>query len=187
MVVDANAGVTTAKMTIAEIKKLTPKPVRFVVNTHWHDDHVMGNQAYADAYPGDQFVAHPLTRQDIIDHAFANNAFVMDLLSSDITRIGGYLETGIGRDGKPMTPDQRIRARSRCAFSGAATPAATSWCRAARSAGLTLEQATDKIQLADVRDQMTGNDKYKTMLFEEYFRKSLIKRVWQEQADGSVP
>ena len=32
-VVDANAGVTTAKMTIAEIRKLTPKPVTFVVNT----------------------------------------------------------------------------------------------------------------------------------------------------------
>jgi cyclase len=109
LVVDANAGVTTAKMTIEEIKKITPKPVRYVVNTHWHDDHVMGNQAYADAYPGVQFVAHPLTRQDIVDHTFASNAFVIDMLESDLTRLRGYLETGIGRDGKPLTPETKAR------------------------------------------------------------------------------
>lgn len=110
-VVDANAGVTTARMTIEEIRKITPKPVRYVVNTHWHDDHVIGNQAYAEAYPGVQFIAHPLTRQDIVDHAFANNAYVLDLIGADLLRIGRYLETGIGRDGKPMTPEQRTRAQ----------------------------------------------------------------------------
>jgi cyclase len=112
VVVDSNAGVTTAKMTIDEIRKLTPKPVAFVVNTHWHDDHVMGNQAYADVYPGVKFIAHPLTRQDIVDHAFANNAYVVDLIASDITRLRGYLDTGIGRDGKPLTPEMRTRVQT---------------------------------------------------------------------------
>jgi cyclase len=109
VVVDSNAGVTTAKMTIAEIRKLTPKPVSHVINTHWHDDHVMGNQAYADEYPGVKFVAHPLTRQDIVEHAFANNAYVIDLIAADIPRIGGYLQSGIGRDGKPLTEESRAR------------------------------------------------------------------------------
>ena len=108
-VVDANAGLATARATIAEIKKLTPKPVRYLVNTHWHDDHVFGNQAYADAYPGVQIVAHPLTRQDIVDHAFANNAFVRDLIESDILRLGGYLETNTYREGKPLTPELKTR------------------------------------------------------------------------------
>lgn len=112
VVVDSNAGVTTARMTIAEIQKLTAKPVTFVVNTHWHDDHVMGNQAYAEAFPGVRFVAHPLTRQDIVDHAFANNAYVLDIIESDIVRIGGYLQTGVGRDGKPLTPEMRVRAQA---------------------------------------------------------------------------
>jgi cyclase len=108
-VVDANAGLTTARATIEEIKKLTPKPVRYLVNTHWHDDHVFGNQAYAEAYPGVQIIAHPLTRQDIIDHAFANNGFVLDIIESDIGRLAGYLATGVGRDGKPLTPEMRTR------------------------------------------------------------------------------
>lgn len=108
-VVDSNAGPTTARATIAEIRKITPKPVRYVVNTHWHDDHALGNQAYADAYPGVQFIAHPLTRQDIVSHAYANNAYVLDIVDADIARLSGYLATGIGRDGKPMTPEYRER------------------------------------------------------------------------------
>jgi cyclase len=108
-VVDANAGVTTARATIEEIRKLTPKPVRYLVNTHWNDDHVFGNQAYAEAFPGVQIVAHPLTRQDILDHAFANNAFVLDLIESDLERLSGYLETNTYRDGKPLTPELKAR------------------------------------------------------------------------------
>jgi glyoxylase-like metal-dependent hydrolase (beta-lactamase superfamily II) len=112
LVVDANAGLTTARLTISEIRKITPKPVRYVINTHWHDDHVMGNQAYAEAYPGVEFIAHPATRVDIVDHTFANNAYVIDLIDADLTRFDGYLATGIGRDGKPMTPEQTERVRA---------------------------------------------------------------------------
>ena len=111
VVVDSNAGLTTARLTIGEIKKITTKPVRYVINTHWHDDHVMGNQAYADAFPGVEFIAHPATRADIVGHAFANNPFVIDLIDADITRLDGYLQTGIGRDGKPMTAEQTERVR----------------------------------------------------------------------------
>ena len=44
------------------MRTLTDKPVRVVVNTHWHDDHVVGNQVYAESFPGVQFVAHAATR-----------------------------------------------------------------------------------------------------------------------------
>ena len=111
VVVDSNAGLTTARLTIGEIRKITSKPVRYVINTHWHDDHVMGNQAYAEAFPGVEFVAHPATREDIVGHAFANNAFVLDVVDADIARFDGYLQTGIGRDGKPMTSEQAERVR----------------------------------------------------------------------------
>lgn len=112
LVVDANAGLTTARATIAEIRKLTPKPVRYVVNTHWHDDHVYGNQAYADAYPEVEFIAHPLTRHDIAEHAFASNAFVLDLIEADVERLEGYLKSGVYRDGKPVAGELETRIRN---------------------------------------------------------------------------
>jgi glyoxylase-like metal-dependent hydrolase (beta-lactamase superfamily II) len=39
------------------------KPVRYVVNTHWHGDHTVGNQAYLEAFPGAEIIAHPATRE----------------------------------------------------------------------------------------------------------------------------
>jgi glyoxylase-like metal-dependent hydrolase (beta-lactamase superfamily II) len=47
---------------LAALRKLTSKPVRYVINTHWHDDHIMGNQVFRDAFPGVEFIAHANTR-----------------------------------------------------------------------------------------------------------------------------
>jgi glyoxylase-like metal-dependent hydrolase (beta-lactamase superfamily II) len=45
----------------AAIATVTPKPVRFVVNTHWHWDHVGGNEEMAGS--GAIIVAHENTRR----------------------------------------------------------------------------------------------------------------------------
>ena len=46
VVVDTHATPAAAQALRDEIKALTPKPVRYVVNTHDHFDHVSGNQIY---------------------------------------------------------------------------------------------------------------------------------------------
>jgi cyclase len=45
----------------AAIAKITPKPVRFVLNTHWHFDHTGGNENYGRA--GALIVAHENVRK----------------------------------------------------------------------------------------------------------------------------
>jgi glyoxylase-like metal-dependent hydrolase (beta-lactamase superfamily II) len=62
IVVDTNGSATCARELVAELRKLTDKPVTFVVNTHWHDDHILGNQVFHEAYPHAEFVAHANTR-----------------------------------------------------------------------------------------------------------------------------
>jgi glyoxylase-like metal-dependent hydrolase (beta-lactamase superfamily II) len=57
-VVDANDTPGSARESIAALKKITDRPVRYVINTHWHDDHVIGNAAWRDAFPGATFLAH---------------------------------------------------------------------------------------------------------------------------------
>ena len=71
VVVDSGSTPLTARRVIAALKKLTAKPVRVLVNTHWHYDHVFGNQEYAAAFPGVEIVSHPLARQDMLERSGA--------------------------------------------------------------------------------------------------------------------
>ena len=49
VVVDAQFTRAATQETIAAIRKITKKPVRYVINTHWHDDHYVGDQVYRAA------------------------------------------------------------------------------------------------------------------------------------------
>jgi cyclase len=52
LVVDTHSKPSAAKGLIDQIKTVTDKPVRYVVNTHFHWDHNQGNAAYLSAWPG---------------------------------------------------------------------------------------------------------------------------------------
>ena len=60
-VVDTHINPAAARAVIEQIKSLTQKPVTHVINTHWHDDHVNGNQAFIDAFPDVKILSHPGT------------------------------------------------------------------------------------------------------------------------------
>jgi len=59
-VIDDQFAPLTPKITAA-IAQITPKPVRFVLNTHWHFDHTGGNENFAKA--GAIIVAHENVRK----------------------------------------------------------------------------------------------------------------------------
>lgn len=63
IVVDT-ASAEAAAVMLAEIRKLTPLPVKFVVNTHYHLDHSAGNRVYQDA--GAVLLAHRNVRGWIV-------------------------------------------------------------------------------------------------------------------------
>jgi glyoxylase-like metal-dependent hydrolase (beta-lactamase superfamily II) len=56
VVVDTFFTPAAAEELVAEIAKLTPKPIRFAVNTHYHLDHTGGNQVFVAR--GVPIVAH---------------------------------------------------------------------------------------------------------------------------------
>jgi cyclase len=65
LVVDSCYLPSSAERDVAQIREWTDKPVRYLVNTHWHYDHTMGNGVYRDAFPGISIVAHVETRKQI--------------------------------------------------------------------------------------------------------------------------
>lgn len=66
LVVDTHSKPSAARALIEQIKKLTPKPVKYVVNTHFHWDHYQGNEAYPSSWPaGIEIISSEATRINI--------------------------------------------------------------------------------------------------------------------------
>ncbi len=92
LVVDANSTPAAARSLIEQIKKLTPKPVKYVVNTHFHADHTQGNEAYPNAWPaGVEIISSEATRANLEQrgiprwkHEFAAMPQEIEQLKSDL-------------------------------------------------------------------------------------------------------
>jgi glyoxylase-like metal-dependent hydrolase (beta-lactamase superfamily II) len=66
LVVDTHSKPSAAKALMAQIKGVTDKPIKYVVNSHFHWDHFQGNEAYPAAWPqGIQIIASEATRESI--------------------------------------------------------------------------------------------------------------------------
>jgi glyoxylase-like metal-dependent hydrolase (beta-lactamase superfamily II) len=109
LVVDAQASPTASAVLVDLVRGLSDLPVRWVVNTHWHGDHVAGNQAWADAFADVRFVGHPATVAAMATEGRAmREQEILDLPGS-IAERRGWLESGEGPGGEPLTPEQRER------------------------------------------------------------------------------
>jgi glyoxylase-like metal-dependent hydrolase (beta-lactamase superfamily II) len=72
VVLDANISAASTKEVLAALRKLTTKPVRYVVNTHWHEDHIIGNWVWREAFPGVEFIGHASALKDLPTVGAAN-------------------------------------------------------------------------------------------------------------------
>lgn len=69
MVVDSNYADFIAKEIIAKAQQVSAGPVRYLINTHAHPDHVEGNAAFKKAFPKIQIIAHQQTCLDVLGKA----------------------------------------------------------------------------------------------------------------------
>lgn len=113
LVVDSTATPSGARAVIAEIKKSTRKPVRYLVSTHWHDDHIWRNQAFRAAFPNVEIIAHENTRQDMIDRAIPNHNQNIAGIRKKIEARDAQLKSGKNDDGRPLSKDRRTFLKKR--------------------------------------------------------------------------
>ena len=107
VVVDAQFTRQATAENIAALRRITSKPVRFVINTHWHDDHVAGNQVYQDSFPGVRFIATASTRRDLIDLGRPNRSGQVQGAPPVVDRFERLLEMGLGPDSTAATQMER--------------------------------------------------------------------------------
>ena len=102
LVVDTGQFPSLARAEIAEIRRLTPLQVRYIVTTHWHPDHWTGNGEFARAYPGVSIIATENTRALSQSHGapYVAPEYPGKILES----IGKALASGTHGDGKPLLP-----------------------------------------------------------------------------------
>jgi glyoxylase-like metal-dependent hydrolase (beta-lactamase superfamily II) len=71
---DTSGTPDSGRAILSEVRKLTDKPVLYVINSHWHWDHWGGNQVFKTAYPHAQFLSQENNRDLMMNVAIAWNA-----------------------------------------------------------------------------------------------------------------
>lgn len=108
IVVDSNISSEYTREVLAELRKLTDKPVKYVINTHWHEDHIIGNRVYRDAYPNVQFIGHRSTLTDLTTIGAANRKGSVQNGGGFIGRLEANIEKGEDFEGRKLTEEEKI-------------------------------------------------------------------------------
>lgn len=104
LVIDTCFRPAVAQEDIAQIRQWTDKPVAFVLNTHFHNDHNLGNRAYMDAFPQLTVIAQVETKKDM-DMFGPSSARRTE--EADLIPLQRMLDTGKAPNGEPLGDDDK--------------------------------------------------------------------------------
>ena len=107
IVVDSNISSEYTREVLAELKKITNKPVKYVVNTHWHEDHIIGNRVYRDAFPDVQFVGHRSTLTDLPTVGASNRKGSVQNGRGFVGQLEARIEKGENFEGNKLTDEEK--------------------------------------------------------------------------------
>jgi len=110
-VVDSCFLPSAAREDIAQIRKWTDKPVSFVLNTHFHNDHNFGNRIYMDAFPAVTIIAQVETKKDM--DMFGPGSLRREEQDSYgiMQTLKAMQQTGKTKDGRDLTADEQTEVK----------------------------------------------------------------------------
>jgi cyclase len=107
IVVDANGAPSITRQVLAALRKLTNKPVKYVINTHYHDDHIRGNQVYREAFPNVEFIAHSFARDYLPNPGAINRKNFLEGAAGFLKTLKAMLAENKSLLGGEMTAEER--------------------------------------------------------------------------------
>lgn len=108
VVVDSNGAPSITKEVLAALRKLSSKPVKYVINTHWHDDHIRGNQVYREAFPGVEFIGHQTMREYLPAQGAINRKQFLEGAPRFLELLKSALAKNKSLTGADLSPEERI-------------------------------------------------------------------------------
>ena len=108
VIVDSSASLATTRQLLAALRILTNKPVKYVVNTHGHDDHIIGNQVWREAFPSVEFIGHISTLKDRPTVGEANRQGMLQGGKDYAANLRSRVEQNKSLAGVPITDEERI-------------------------------------------------------------------------------
>jgi glyoxylase-like metal-dependent hydrolase (beta-lactamase superfamily II) len=106
-VVVVDAPEASAEM-IQALRKVTSKPVSFLVNTHWHDDHVIGNATWRKAYPGVRFIGHASLREYLPQTGLNNRKQMIEGAPQFAGQMQAQMDKGRNLRDEPISDEERV-------------------------------------------------------------------------------
>jgi cyclase len=107
LVFDTNVLPSSARAVLAEIRKITDKPVRYVVNSHWHPDHWDGNEVYSKEFPNVEIIASAETRR-LMENTINVYGKTLKAIAAPANKdMEEQLRTGKSSDGKALSGKDR--------------------------------------------------------------------------------
>ncbi len=87
LIVDTHSKPSAVPALLAQIKReITPKPVRYIVNSHFHWDHTQGNPAYSKLNPKPDILATEVTRRLLSEHGAERMKASVDTASASLEK-----------------------------------------------------------------------------------------------------